>query len=547
MRDQTPIDGFAESWLNQLLKDSPMLATEIGVDLNQHQLDDFSPERIDDNRRKIALAKSELSAIQPEDFTDEITKHAMLADFDSKLEIVDSGWVYRDLNNIASAVQGIRDVFDLMPMNTLDNWENVSSRIADIPRAIAGYQQTLEVGVNTNQTPAKRQVVEVIQQIRELVSPKGPLQQMVLAGSAEFTQLDSRLHNSFEKASASLQEFQGFLQHDLLPSATDNEAVGRDLYSLLSNRFLGQKIDLDETYVWGLEQLAEIEAEQLAVANQIKPGVMIEEAFEILDRDPAYQIEGSENLRAWMQGTSDLAVKQLDGVFFEIPAPLMALECMISPTNQGGIHYTQPAEDFSRPGRMWWSIPTGVNNFSTWREKTTVYHEGVPGHHLQLGWQVYNKDLNGWRRNVSWTSGHGEGWALYAEQLMQEFGFLDDPADRMGMLDAQRMRAARVVLDIGVHLEKEIPEGGQTWDYEYAKSFMRRNVSMNDKSLEFEINRYFGWPGQAPSYKIGQRVWNQLRSDQQARLGSKFDLKKFHSDALKLGGVGLDTLLFAFK
>ena len=547
MRDMTPIDSFAESWLSELLQDSPILATEIGVDINQHQLDDFSPERIENDRNKVVAARSALLKIDATDFTDEITKHAMVSDFDSKLEIMDSGWVFRNLNNISSPIQDIRNAFDLMPVKTSDNWQNIYRRIAEIPKALSGYKETLQVGIRSNQTPARRQVVELMKQIIELGSARGPLGKLVVAGSAEFPQLESGLQKSFAEALVALESFNEFLQQKLLPSTDNRDAVGRELYALLSNSFLGTKIDMDETYLWGLQQLAEIEAQQVEVANQIRPGSTIKEAFELLDKDLAYRIEGAENLKVWMQGVSDAAIEQLDGVFFEIPHPLKALECNISSTNQGGIHYTQPAEDFSRPGRMWWSIPDGVSVFSTWREKTTVYHEGVPGHHLQLGWQVYNKELNGWRRNVSWTSGHGEGWALYAEQLMHEFGFLDDPADRMGMLDAQKMRAARVVLDIGVHLEKEIPEGGKPWDFNYAKSFMKRHVSMNDKSMEFEVNRYFGWPGQAPSYKIGQRIWSQLRAQQEAKQGSHFDLKKFHSDALGLGGLGLDTLLFAFK
>ena len=101
---------------------------------------------------------------------------------------------------------------------------------------------------------------------------------------------------------------------------------------------------------------------------------------------------------------------------------------------------------------MWWSVPEGVTEFDTWRELTTVYHEGVPGHHLQIAQTVYRAELlNRWRRLASWISGHGEGWALYAERLMADLGYLDDPADCLGMLDGQSMRAARVVLDIGVH------------------------------------------------------------------------------------------------
>ena len=192
---------------------------------------------------------------------------------------------------------------------------------------------------------------------------------------------------------------------------------------------------------------------------------------------------------------------------------------------------------------MWWSVPEGVTEFDTWRETTTVYHEGVPGHHLQLGQAVYNRAmLNTWRRSLAGTSGHAEGWALYAERLMDELGYLQKPADRLGMLDGQRMRAARVVLDIGVHLGKPNLAGTGPWTADDALEFMRANVNMNDSFIRFEVNRYLGWPGQAPSYKVGQRIWEQLRDEVKKREGAAFDIKAFHKRALDLGGVGLDTL-----
>lgn len=315
-----------------------------------------------------------------------------------------------------------------------------------------------------------------------------------------------------------------------------------------SRRFLGAAVDLEETYAWGVAELDRIIAEQEAVAEQIKPGATIEEAKKALDDDPARQLRGTDELRAWMQGLSNRAVADLADTHFEIAEPMRQLECMIAPTHDGGIYYTAPSDDFSRPGRMWWSVPEGEDSFTTWSETTTVYHEGVPGHHLQCATAVYRRELlNRWRRLICWVSGHGEGWALYAERLMDELGYLSDPGDRMGMLDAQRMRAARVVFDIGVHLELGVPErwGSGTWTPEKGYEFLRKNLAISEGQLDFEYNRYLGWPGQAPSYKVGQRLWEQIRADLAERArseGREFDLKEFHTGALNLGSVGLDTL-----
>ncbi|MGO3678335.1 MAG: DUF885 domain-containing protein, partial [Microbacteriaceae bacterium] len=319
--------------------------------------------------------------------------------------------------------------------------------------------------------------------------------------------------------------------------------------------FLGARVDLDETYEWGIEELARMRDEQERIAAEIlgtsvHPGI-VQEAIAHLEQDAQRKLHGTDALKAWMQETSDRAVRELGETQFDIPEEIRTLECMIAPTQEGGIYYTGPSDDFSRPGRMWWSVPQGVTEFDTWRELTTVYHEGVPGHHLQIGQAVVNRGtLNEWRRQLAGTSGHAEGWALYAERLMEELGYLDDPADRFGMLDGQRMRAARVVLDIGVHLGKQRPEGGGVWDGDYAFSFMRDNVNMNDGFVRFEVLRYLGWGGQAPSYKVGQRIWEELRDEARTRAersGRDFDVRDFHRDALALGGVRLDTLQQALR
>ncbi|MEQ1737264.1 MAG: DUF885 domain-containing protein, partial [Rhodoglobus sp.] len=365
-----------------------------------------------------------------------------------------------------------------------------------------------------------------------------------LAGDAELPDsLRSDLAAGAIVSAAAYEKLAAFFADELLPAANEQDGVGRELYALQSRRFLGAKIDLDETYEWGIEELARMVEEQEAIADEIKPGASVLEAIAALDADPSRKLDSTKALQEWMQQLSDKAVAELSATHFDIPDPIKRLECLIAPTQEGGIYYTSPSDDFSRPGRMWWSVPEGVTEFNTWRETTTVYHEGVPGHHLQLGQAVYNRaKLNTWRRQLAGTSGHAEGWALYAERLMQDLGYLDDPGDRLGMLDGQRMRAARVVLDIGVHLGKPKLDGTGVWDYDYAFEFMKANVNMNEPFVRFEVNRYFGWPGQAPSYKVGQRIWEQIRDAYKTNEGADFDIKEFHRKALDLGGVGLDTL-----
>ena len=546
-RTPSQIDAIAESWVDTLAELSPTLGTYIGRTEHADRFDDFSPEghaRFADEARR---ALSALDAATPTDPIDDITRTDLSSELRLMLELHEVRWNLRDLNVIASPTQEIRDIFDLMPTDTAEDWEVIARRLGAVKGAVEGYTESLREGLRQGIVPARRQVVEVMQQIGRYTADNGFFAEFASEAAPADGQLPASLARELADQSGAARvaydHLAEFMRNELAPAASETDAVGRELYALHSRRFLGASIDLDETYEWGTEELARMVAEQESIANEIRPGASVEEAVALLEQDPARKLHGKKALQEWMQATSDRAVAELGATHFDIPEQIRTLECMIAPTQEGGIYYTGPTDDFSRPGRMWWSVPEGVTEFDTWRELTTVYHEGIPGHHLQIGQAVYNRaQLNSWRRLLAGTSGHAEGWALYAERLMQDLGYLDDPADRLGMLDGQRMRAARVVLDIGVHLGKQRPDGEGIWDAEYALAFMGRNVNMPDEFVRFEVNRYLGWPGQAPSYKVGQRIWEQVRDDYAAARGADFSMKEFHKRALDMGGVGLDTL-----
>ncbi|REC96868.1 uncharacterized protein (DUF885 family) [Microbacterium sp. AG157] len=546
-RTPTPIDTIADAWVDTLAEREPTLATYIGRFEHNGRFGDYSLEGAEALIADARAARTALDGADTVDAIDTVTKMDLVRELDLMIEQHEAKTHLRDLNVIASPAQDIRSTFDLMPTATADDWSTISARLKDLPRAIDGYMSTLRRGISEGVVPARRQVTEVVTQIARYTSDTGFFAEFVSEAAPDEGQLPASLARDLSTnanaARVAYDSLASFLSSELAPAAGESDAVGRELYALHSRHFLGAEIDLDETYEWGVEELARMVAEQEAIANEILPGASVEEAVAFLEKDESRKLRGTKALQEWMQRTSDRAVEELGRTHFDIAAPIRNLECMIAPTNEGGIYYTGPTDDFSRPGRMWWSVPEGVDTFDTWRELTTVYHEGVPGHHLQIAQAVYNRaQLNSWRRLLAGTSGHAEGWALYAERLMEQLGYLDDPADRLGMLDGQRMRAARVVLDIGVHLQKPRLDGTGVWDHDYALAFMLKNVNMSEEFVRFEVNRYLGWPGQAPSYKVGQRIWEQVRDEEQERRGADFSMKQFHTRALDIGGVGLDTL-----
>lgn len=540
-RAATAIDAVAERYLDTYARLDPCAATELGITGHDDDVTDYSPQGVAARAEAARATLRELDGLEPADDVDVVTVAALRERLGAAVDVHDAGLDLGELNVIASPLQTMRDVFDLMATDTEDDWALIAARLAKVPERTAGYADALRAAARSSHAPALRQVTRGVTQARQIAQL---FAEMVTGAVPRNRRLQAELRQRTEAAADAYRHLGDVLREDIAPHARQSDACGRDTYRLMSRLFLGTAVDLDEAYDWGLGLLDAVVAEQESIAQQLYPGATVAETLRRLDEEPRYVITGTDALQAWMQELSDRAVQSLAGTHFDIDGPLRTLECRIAPTQTGGIYYTGPSEDWSRPGRMWWSVPPGVEQFHTWQETTTVFHEGVPGHHLQIGRAVALADrLNRWRRLGCWVSGHGEGWALYAERLMAELGWLDDAGDRMGMLDAQRFRAARVVIDIGVHCGLTAPDG-EVWDAERAWNFLTSHSAMAEENLRFELDRYLGWPGQAPSYAIGQRIWHELR-DETLRRGST--LREFHSRALDLGGLPLDVLRSALS
>lgn len=539
-REPSLLDASCDNFLADLAKLSPTDATEWGIEGYEGDLQDFSPDyftAVADRTREMvadldALDDSTDESDDDDDFDDvDYVTAAVLRDrLCLELDLHHHGEDIRNLNNIASPVQTIRDTLLLMPHETAEQKDAIRSRLSKVKASLQGYRESLVEAANQGMVPPTRQINEVIGQCNALADASSMLDELGLEeGNAEV-----------ESAKTAFDDFSGWLSAELQPSSSNEDAVGRERYARFSKLFVGDSVDLDEAYEWGLHRLQEIHAEQLKLAEELYgPGTALRTAVRKLNADERYQLHGTDALVEWMQGVADKVISNLNGTYFDIPEQIQTIECKIDPAGTGGIFYTQPTEDFSRPGRMWWSVPAGQEIFHTWQELTTVHHEGAPGHHLQIGTALLESNLNSWRRNACWNSGHGEGWALYAEALMAELGYMDDPGYRMGLLDSQRLRAARVVVDIGLHLGKKMPDGSGIWDKAHMKSFMRENTAMDDANLAFEVNRYLGWPGQAPSYAIGERLWHKTRDD---AIAQGMTPRQFHSEALALGSIPMSIL-----
>ena len=542
---------ISDQYVADVARLDPMLATFLGVPGHDDQLTDYSPDGYQARYELLNNAMREMAVVEPADEAEQVARTVFLDRLSSTKDLHEAG-AFPDLNVVDSPVQNTRMLFDLMPADTPEDWATIAARLAKVPESMASLRAGLAHAAEAGRVPALRQVTKVAEQCDTWSGGTGGpsfFAGLIAGANGASPALRTELEAGATAAATAYADLAAFLRTELAGRAPVKDAVGRETYQLWSREFTGARLDLEESYAWGWEEFFRIEREMKEVANRIKPGATLAEAAAALDADPRYRVTGQDGLQAWMQNLSDRALDDLRGVHFDIPDPIMALECKIAPPGGGvGAYYTGPSMDFTRPGRMWWSVPADRQEFSTWREVTTVYHEGVPGHHLQIATAVYQKDkLNQFQRMLADTSGYCEGWALYAERLMRELGYLSDDGNLMGMLDGHLFRAARVIVDIGMHLELEIPAGtgfheGERWTPELGLEFMLNRTITDAAHVHDEIDRYLGWPGQAPAYKIGERLWLAARDDAKQRRGAAFDLKQFHTRALEMGAMGLDAL-----
>jgi uncharacterized protein (DUF885 family) len=516
----------------------------MGVARSATTFTDYSPDGLDAIAEHLRRVRDQLDIATAGDQVERLGA-AVLDDWaQSRLGLIESGESAAWLTPLFGAQVTIARALELMPQSSEDDWERIADRLDAVPLAMSRYADGLRSAADRGIDPQQRVIDAVAAQCRTWSGENGPGRFSSLIAKYGDGPLARRLNDRGVAADASYASFAAWLETDYRSQATTVEGVGDDRYRIWAADTLGTaSLDLDEVYAWGWEELARIEAEQALECERILPGASRSEVVEHLER-PEVCIDGVDNWQAWLQDTTDQAIDDLNGTEFDIADELRRCDIVIPPAGSAAApNYTPPPEDFSAPGRT--NFPTmGRQRFATWNNVTTVYHEAVPGHHLQLG-LTRLLPLTRFHRLV-FNSAHGEGWALYAERLVDELGWFDTPETRLGYLSAQAMRAARVVIDIGLHTGRRIPDGrpggGEVWTYDLAVDAFMRASGRARPLADSEVTRYLSWPSQAITYKVGERVWLEARANAERRAGAGFDRKQWHAAALNLGTLGLDRL-----
>jgi uncharacterized protein (DUF885 family) len=557
--ESRPVRALADDFVYRAAELDPILATSLGLPIRQDELPDLSPagrEARDELQRAVLIRLTQVQepggASSSAD-GDERRCAALLRErLETELTVSAGGEHLREVSNVFGPPGEVRGTFLLMPAATAEDWAVIARRIGRVPAALAGYRSSLNHGADRGLFAAPRQVETLAAQFGEWQAAGGGRGWFTDFGAGAPADRPASLRADLDAAcaaaDAAVADLRAWLLSEYLARAAGTpDAMGLERYRVGVKRWNGANPDLAESYDWGWAQYRQIFGEMRAEAERILPGSTPAEAMHHLD-DHAEIIDGVDAVRDRLQQLMDEVMASLSGTHFDLADPIKIVEARIAPPGSAAApYYTMPSQDFSRPGRTW--LPTlGRTSFPMWELYSTWYHEGVPGHHLQLAqWQYLAAQLSRFQTGLGFVSACAEGWALYAERLMDELGFLQQPGARMGYLDAQLMRAIRVIVDIGMHLELPIaadwaPGAGQRWTPELALEFFTTHSGRDREFAESEIVRYLSMPGQAISYKLGERAWLEGRDAARAAHGASFDLKAWHMAALSLGSLGLDDL-----
>ncbi len=551
MPPRSPVFAFSSQLCEDVARLSPVLGSIYGVGGPHTGWDDLSPSgtaAMDDLFRS---ARRTLATLEASDRWDQLAIDVIGDVCEAEIDKVAHHEHHFDLNSIASNLQTPGVVLETTTFGTDEDVRIFVERLGGLAAFFDGYIARLTDGLENGNVVARRQVLAGIEQANQHAAPGSLVDTTAKKAAQASPQHADPLEDAASTARQAYAALADWLEKTYLPNAPTRDAVGPERYARAARHHLGMAVDpddLDEAVAWGWSEVRRIEARMDELARQIRPGASPADAIALLREDPAWCDPDTASFLERMRRLQHDAVDHLHGTAFDVPEPVRAIDVMLAPPGGPlGAYYRGPNEDFSRPGAVSYRLAEPSDAGIPWfHEVSTAYHEGFPGHHLQIATMVHQAEqLSRFQRLFAHYTGHAEGWALYAERLMLELGAFDHPALELGHLINELARAYRVVVDIGLHLELSIPDDfdlhpGQTWTYDLAVEVMRDRAMLTGPTAIGNVVRYLGWPGQAITYKLGQRVMLEARETLKQRPG--FTLAGFHASVLEGGSIGLGRL-----
>jgi uncharacterized protein (DUF885 family) len=526
------------------LRNFPERATAFGDYRYNDRLTDYSLTAIKQRHETDQAFLQRLQAISTADFSDQDQlSHDLLirvlqqriADFDLKeyeMPINQQNGIHTNLADLPLAV----------PFDSVKHYEDYISRLHQIPQALTQVTEVLRAGMKDKLMPVRFLAEKIPAQCLGVIDADPFLQPTRKYPSSISPEDQKRLTNEITDAInthviPAYKTFAVFIKADYVPqgrtilsitSLPDGQKrYENDIYARTTTRMTA-----DEIHELGLREIERIETEMTAIAK--KEGFADLAAFRAsLKTNPKYIPTSAEQILDNFRHYIAQMEPKLPDLFTLLPKSPVTVEA-IPEFNAGAMtHYVTGTPDGKRPGR----VVVATSKFaerSLVDDEAIAYHEGVPGHHMQLSVQQRLEGLPTFRLHGLGFNAYIEGWALYAEQLGKEVGFYQDPVSDYGRLSSELFRAVRLVVDTGIH--------AKGWSRDQVVDFFRKSGAVDEPTLQSETDRYISWPAQALSYKLGQLKFRELRDRAQKGLGPKFDLRKFHDEMLDGGTLPLDML-----
>jgi len=435
------------------------------------------------------------------------------------------------------------------PFKSVADYEHGLSRLAGYVTWLDRVIPAMRRGIRAGQTQARVVTEKMIGQIEaQLAQPadQSPYLQPLRNFPAEIPQSEqSRLRAAYESAFANrvrpaLGRLLDFLRAEYLPASRTGVPGlaalpgGAGLYAQVLEEHVTARLDAADVHRIGLMEVARIRAEMDQVRARLGIGGTLQFLFDHLQDDPTQKFDNREALLARFREIQARVNARVETLFAQLPKA--RLEIRAVPPEQessaGGAYYMISTPDGTRPG-VFFVNTSDIGTRTAPRLTALFLHEGMPGHHLQGSLAQEDERLPAMLR-FAWNAGFGEGWALYAEWLGYEMGLYEDPYQRFGALDMEIIRAARLVVDTGLH--------AMGWTRAQAIAYMAENSSLDRGAIEQEVDRYIVWPGQAVAYKVGELFIRRLRQNAAQRLGARFDVREFHRQVLDTGALPLAVL-----
>ena len=541
-------DLFHEYWEDQL-KHNPEFASSLGDKRYNDQTSDYSVQAVNDALAREQKFLLRLASIDPTGFTDqEKTSQDLLI---REFELDEEGAEFKDWEMPVNQMGGIYNDYPrlaaMLSFTTVKDYDDWIARLHALPTAFAQVTENMSIGMEDGRVPPKYLLEKALDEVKQLANQKPedsplalPIKNFPAAiPAAEQERIKTAMLDAITKEDLpAYLRFARFLEVSYIPAGRAKPGIdtlpdGKKYYQFLIKQTTTTNLTADQIHQIGLDEVKKDEAEMLAIAQKL--GFQDLKSFrESLKTNPKLHPASADALLDAYRGylkPMQAKLPELFGTLPRAPFEVVAVPDFMAKTSAPA-YYQPGTTDGSRPGRLFIDTYNAAER-NLYGVESIAYHEGIPGHHLQISIAHELTGLPEFRKYGRYTA-YTEGWGLYAERLGKDVGFYQDPYSDYGRLEADIWRAIRLVVDTGVHSEG--------WTREQMVAYFHDHSNVDEPSVQAEVDRYIAWPSQALSYKIGQLKILELRDRAQKALGAKFDIRAFHDQVLDAGALPLDVL-----